>query len=43
VFNRELAVRGIVTKAQLLLLLDATFLDEAVHRRIREHIERDFR
>ena len=31
------------TKAQLLLLLDATSLDEAARRRIRDHIERDFR
>ena len=43
VFNRELAIRGIVTKAQLLLLLDATSLDEEARLRIRDHIERDFR
>jgi len=43
VFNRELASRGIVTKTQLLALLHATSLDEAVRRRIREDIERDFR
>jgi hypothetical protein len=43
VFNRELAARGIVKKEQLLLLLDATSLEEAVRGRIRDHIERDFR
>jgi len=43
VFNRELATRGIVKKEQLLLLLDATSLDESVHSRIRDCIERDFR
>jgi len=43
VFNRELAIRGIVTKVQLLLLLDATSLDEAARRRIRDHMECDFR
>jgi hypothetical protein len=43
VFNRELAIRGIVKQEQLLLLLDATSLDEAVHGRIRDHIKRDFR
>jgi hypothetical protein len=43
VFNRELATRGIVEKEQLLLLLDATSVDDEVRRRIRDHIERDFR
>ena len=41
VFNRELATRGIVKKEQLLLLLDATSLDEADRGRIRDHIERE--
>jgi len=41
--SRELATRGIVTKEQLLLRLGATSLDEAARRRIRDHIERDFR
>ena len=43
VFNRALATRGIIKKKQLLLLLDATSLDQAVRGRIRDHIERDFR
>jgi hypothetical protein len=43
VFNRELATRCIVKKQQLLQLLDATSVEEAVRGRIRDHIERDFR
>ncbi len=43
VINRELGTRGIVKREQLLLLLNATPLDEAVRGRIREHIDRDFR
>jgi uncharacterized nucleotidyltransferase DUF6036 len=43
VFNRELAARGIIKKKRLLLLLDDTLLDEGVHSRIRDDIERDFR
>jgi hypothetical protein len=43
VFNRELATRGILKMKQLLLLLDATSVDEAVRGRIHDHIERDFR
>jgi hypothetical protein len=42
VFNRALATRGIVKKEQLLLLLDATSLDQAVRNRIRDDIEHDF-
>jgi hypothetical protein len=42
-FNRELATRGIVKKERLLLLLDATSVDQAVRASIRDHIERDFR
>ena len=38
VFNSELASRGVVTKAQLLALTDATSLEEGVRRRIREQI-----
>jgi hypothetical protein len=40
-FNREQATRGIVKKEKLLLLLDATYLDEPAHSRIRDHFERD--
>jgi hypothetical protein len=42
-FNRELAARGIVTKQRLLLLLDATPLDDTARQRIHDHIELDFR
>ena len=42
VFNRELATRGVVEREQLLLLLEATALEEDLKRRIRDHIERDF-
>ncbi len=43
VFNRELAIRGIVRKKNLLLLLETTSLDEATRQRIRGYIELDFR
>jgi hypothetical protein len=38
-----LAIRGIVNREQLLLLLDATPFKETVLGRIRDRIERNFR
>lgn len=42
VFNRELAARGIVKKAQLLELLSKTPVDEEARARIKSYIEADF-
>jgi hypothetical protein len=42
VFNRELARRGIVSKARLLELLGQTPVDERLYTRIRQLIEADF-
>jgi hypothetical protein len=42
VFNRELAVRGIVTREKLLALLEKTAVEDVVRKRIREDIETHF-
>jgi hypothetical protein len=42
-FNHALATRGIVSRAQLLELLEQTPVDEATRERIRGNIEKDFR
>jgi hypothetical protein len=42
VFNRELAVRGIVSRDRLLALLEQTPVSEEARRRIRAYVDRDF-
>jgi hypothetical protein len=42
IFTRELARRGIVSEERLLRLLEQTPVDEALRRRIRDQIARDF-
>ena len=42
IFTRELARRGITSKARLLSLLDRTAIDAALRARINDHITADF-
>jgi hypothetical protein len=42
VFNREMAARGIVKKAQLLALLEKTAIDKEARERVRGFIDNDF-